>query len=81
MTKLKLQTNKLLDNKERVERVLDLMINHWRILDSPNGAMRIGKIKNIKHNIRLKDDAILSHKKQRPLNPIIRKQVEDQLKK
>ena len=81
LTALKLKSNNLLDTEQKINQVVNLMIKHWRVLDSTTGAMRIGKIKNIKHKILLREDAILSHEKPRPLNPIIREQVEEQLKR
>ena len=78
---MKLETNKLLDTPEKIEEVVNLMIKHWRILDSTASSMRIGKIKGIKHKILLKQDAVLSHEKPRPLNPIIREEVENTLRK
>ena len=81
LSALKLQSNKLLDTQEKIERVVKLMLKHWRILDSTDGSMRIGRVSGIKHKILLKPDAILSHEKPRPLNPILRKEVETQLQK
>ena len=80
LSALKLNSNKLL-NKEEVEIVVKLMLKHWRILDSTPASMRIGKISGIKHKILLKQDAVLSHEKPRPLNPIIREEVEKTLRK
>ena len=78
---MKLKENKLLYTPEKIQQVVKLMVKHWRVLDSTKNAMRIGKIQNIKHNILLKEGAVLSHQKPMPLNPIIRQQVENQLKK
>merc|ERR1711873_141769 len=77
---LKLEKNQLLD-KRKVEVVVKLMMKHWRVLDSTPSSMRIGKISGIKHKILLKQDAVLSHEKPRPLNPIIREEVEKTLRK
>ena len=80
LSALKLEKNQLL-NKEKVEVVVKLMMKHWRILDATASSMRIGKISGIKHKILLKPDAVLSHEKPRPLNPIIREEVEKTLRK
>ena len=77
---MKLEKNQLLD-KRKVEVVVKLMMKHWRVLDSTPSSMRIGKISGIKHKILLKQDAVLSHEKPRPLNPIIREEVEKTLRK
>ena len=79
ITALKLHENKLLDEQEKIDEVTDLMLKHWRVLDSTKGKMRIGKITGVKHQIKLKPDAALSHDKPRPLNPIIKEKVENQL--
>ena len=44
LSALKLQSNKLLDTPEKIERVVKLMLKHWRILDSTDGSMRIGRV-------------------------------------
>ena len=80
LSALKLEKNQLLD-KRKVEVVVKLMMKHWRVLDSTPSSMRIGKISGIKHKILLKQDAVLSHEKPRPLNPIIREEVEKTLRK
>merc|ERR1711873_360910 len=77
---LKLEKNQLLD-KRKVVVVVKLMMKHWRILDSTPSSMRIGKISGIKLKVLLKQDAGLSHEKPRPLNLIIREEVEKTLRK
>ena len=81
LEKFKLGNKKILDSKEKIDSVVKILLKHWKVLDSTEGGMRIGKIKNIKHKIMLKEGAQLSHQKPRPLNPIIRQQVEEQLLK
>lgn len=56
--------------------VIELMLKHWKILDSSSGSMRVGRINGIKHSIVLKENPKLSHQKPRPRNPVIREKVE-----
>ena len=49
LEKFKLVNKKILDSKEKIDSVVEILLKHWRVLDSTEGAMRIGKIKNIKH--------------------------------
>ena len=78
---LRFEDNEILDTQEKRDQVMSLMLKHWRILDSSADAMRVGKINGIRHNIVLKENPNLSYQKPRPLNPIIREEVEKQLQK